>query len=97
MVLEVGDMWSVFGKTDLFCITTNSFIRKDGQLVMGRGIALATKKRVPNIAKMLGDRINGDYGLLICSLRSASNWRIRWFSAKRRPEQSVAAFQVKRP
>ena len=83
MVLEHGDMWSVFGETDLFCITTNSFIRKDGQLVMGRGIALAVKKRVPNIAKMLGDRINHlrDYGLVIL---------------KRRPLQSLAAFQVKR-
>ena len=50
MILEHGDMWSVFGKTDLFCITTNSFIRRDGQLVMGRGIALAAKKRVPHIA-----------------------------------------------
>ena len=52
-----------------------------GQLVMGRGIALAAKKRVPNIAKVLGDRINHlrNYGLVI--------WKRR---------QSVAAFQVKR-
>lgn len=36
---ERGDMWSVFGKTDHFIITTNPIIRRDGACVMGRGIA----------------------------------------------------------
>ena len=87
MVLEHGDVWSVFGKTDLFLITTNSFIKRDGRLVMGRGIALEATKRIPHVAKVFGDKVTsrcghlGNYGLLI------------W---KRRKEQSIAIFQVKR-
>lgn len=38
-------MWSVFGKTDLFLITTNPIITKDNRVVMGRGIALEAAKR----------------------------------------------------
>ena len=34
-----GDLWTAFAPTNLFLITTNSTIRKDGALVMGRGIA----------------------------------------------------------
>jgi len=49
MILEKGDMWSVFGKTDLFLITTNPIVRKDGAVVMGRGIALEAKKRFPKL------------------------------------------------
>lgn len=48
MILEKGDMWSVFGKTDLFLITTNPIRRKDGAIVMGRGIAKQVKERFPN-------------------------------------------------
>ena len=32
-----GDMWTAFATADLFLITTNSTIRKDGALVMERG------------------------------------------------------------
>lgn len=49
MILEKGDMWSIFGKTDLFLITTNPIRRKDGALVMGRGIALEAAKRFPDL------------------------------------------------
>lgn len=45
MILERGNMWDVFGKTGMFMITTNPIARKDGGIVMGRGIAkeMATK------------------------------------------------------
>lgn len=49
MILEKGNMWNIFGKTDLFLITTNPIIRENGAVVMGRGIALEAKKRFPNI------------------------------------------------
>lgn len=57
MILEKGDMWSVFGKTDFFCITTNPVIRKDGAVVMGRGIAKQMRDRFPDFAKHFGTRI----------------------------------------
>ena len=49
MILEKGNMWSVFGNTDLFLITTNPIIRKDGAVVMGRGIAKQAKDKFPRL------------------------------------------------
>lgn len=34
-----GNMWTAYAAADLFLISTNSTIRQDGALVMGRGIA----------------------------------------------------------
>lgn len=34
-----GEMFDHFGEYDLFLVTTNSYIRKNGSLVMGRGAA----------------------------------------------------------
>lgn len=42
-------MWDVFGKTDLFLLTTNPIIRKDGAIVMGRGIAKEAAIRFPDL------------------------------------------------
>lgn len=49
MIVEKGDMWSMFGKTDLFLITTNTSKDKAGDMVMGRGIALEAKLRYPSM------------------------------------------------
>lgn len=57
MILERGDMWSVFGKTDHFIITTNPIVRKDGACVMGRGIAKQFAERYPQGPIDLGDEI----------------------------------------
>lgn len=50
-------MWSVFGETDLFLITTNPVVRKDGAVVMGRGIALQAKTRFPKLPFDFGSRL----------------------------------------
>lgn len=82
-----GDMWTAFATADLFLITTNSVIRKDGALIMGRGIAKQARERFPGVAEALGQHILntcgslGEYGLLISP---------RWPTAK------LGAFQVKR-
>jgi len=79
-------MWSSYNQTDLFCITTNSYLRWNDTVVMGRGIARQAKERIEGIDKYFGDQIKntcghlGLYGLII------------W---KRKHAQSVAAFQVK--
>ncbi len=54
MILEQGNMWDVFGHTDLFLITTNPVVRKDGKAVMGRGIALEIAKKFPEVPKSFG-------------------------------------------
>ncbi|MAU00704.1 MAG: hypothetical protein KC449_22540 [Anaerolineales bacterium] len=82
-----GDMWTTFAAADLFLITTNSAIRKDGVLIMGRGIARQARERFPGLAEALGQHILntcgelGEYSLLISP---------RWPTAK------LGAFQVKR-
>ena len=86
MKIKLGNMWSVFTQVDLFCITTNSYIRKDGELVMGKGIAQQARDRYPGLGLALGKAISnsdwddGIYGLLV-----SPNW----------PIKKLAAFQVK--
>lgn len=57
MILEYGNMWSVFFDTDIFMITTNPIIRKDGAVVMGRGIAEEAKQRYPTIPYDFGNAL----------------------------------------
>ena len=71
MILEKGNMWDVFRNTDYFFITTNSFIKKDGSLVMGAGIARQLRDKVKGIDYLLGQEISktcghlGTYGIMI--------------------------------
>lgn len=68
-----GDMWNVFGKVDLFCITTNSFLKKNGEAVMGAGIAKQAAERYPELPRILGayltDRHLGRYALITTELQ----------------------------
>ncbi len=51
---RLGNMWTAYEPADLFLITTNSTIRRDGALVMGRGIARQAKERFPDLDVTLG-------------------------------------------
>jgi hypothetical protein len=90
----MGDMWSVYDDADLFLLTTNSAITKDGALVMGRGIALEASQRFPGLSKAIGQQIVktcgslGTYGLLV-----SSRWpeaKLGAFQAKTNPKQSAS-------
>lgn len=61
MILEKGNMWDVFGKTELFMITTNPIKRKDGAIVMGRGIAKEVKDRFPDLPLRFGNHFPNGY------------------------------------
>jgi hypothetical protein len=50
MKLTNGNMWSAYPQADLFLITTNSTLKNDGCLVMGKGIALEAAQRFPGPA-----------------------------------------------
>lgn len=52
-------MWSVFHDTDVFMITTNPIRRKDGAVVMGRGIAAEAKERYPDLPYDFGVALAG--------------------------------------
>ncbi len=79
-----GNMWDRFGKVDLFCITTNDTIKKDGHLVMGTGIAKEARDQLPGIDQDLARAIQVD-PTFPCVLRLTKNDEV----------QKVIAFQVK--
>lgn len=52
---KYGDMFKKYKvRNSLFVITTNSYVRKDGCLVMGRGAALQLKNEYPEVAEKAG-------------------------------------------
>ena len=56
MLEECGDFWLV--PADLRCITTNGALRRNGNAVMGKGIAMEARKRYHDIEAILGSLIN---------------------------------------
>ncbi len=49
------DLWDL--SADLRVLTTNGFVKRNGDAVMGRGIALEATRRYPGIASVLGNRL----------------------------------------
>lgn len=89
MILERGDMWSVFGKTDLFLITTNPIINKQGLAVMGRGIAKQMADRYPEVRE--------DFAQAMHMLRDTDCWPCYTdtIGGYGYPKQTVGFFMVK--
>lgn len=52
---EKGNMFDVWGKSDLFLFTSNPIVNKQGLAVMGRGIAKQLADKHPQIRKDFGD------------------------------------------
>lgn len=75
-------MWDVYPTCDLFLITTNSFLKMNGALVMGAGIAKEARDKFPGLDLALGKQIKhlSKYGVLI---------------SPKFPEAKLGAFQVK--
>lgn len=78
-----GNLWTY--PADVRVITTNGFVKKNGEAVMGRGCALEAAKKYPSLPKVLGDHIksNGnhvswlygcDRGELLWSFPVKHNW-----------------------
>lgn len=63
MIEIKGDIFDLMdeGGFDGLCITTNGFVKKNGECVMGRGIALECKKRWVSLPLILGGLIDS-YG-----------------------------------
>jgi len=55
------DIWKYWEKGNWIVITTNGNIKKNGEAVMGRGLALEAKQRFPDLPKQLGERLR-EYG-----------------------------------
>jgi O-acetyl-ADP-ribose deacetylase (regulator of RNase III) len=61
MVERLVDLWTM--EADAICITTNGFVKANGECVMGRGCALEAKRKFPHVSKLLGTKIkeNGNH------------------------------------
>lgn len=55
------DIWKYHEQGKPIAITTNGFVKKNGECVMGRGIAFQAKTKYPKLPFELGDRLN-NYG-----------------------------------
>lgn len=54
MIEIEGDLWQEARKYDAICITTNGYVKTNGEAVMGRGIALQAAKLYPELPRLLG-------------------------------------------
>lgn len=52
-----GNLWDYHNPNHIIAITTNGFVKRNGECVMGRGCALEARQRIPNIARQLGKLI----------------------------------------
>ena len=57
MKLIKGNMWDFVYDYDIMLLTTNGFVKHNGENVMGRGNALQANKKWPMLARHLGSKI----------------------------------------
>ena len=57
-----ADIWEIYAAGQVVCITTNGFVKKNGEAVMGRGVAYQAARRWPDLPARLGHliRANGN-------------------------------------
>ena len=63
---SVGDLWEA-NPNFIRCITTNGTVKRNGDLVMGRGNALQALRRYPGIQTILGHHVKSS-GNKVCYL-----------------------------
>jgi hypothetical protein len=74
MKLVTRNLWSAYGTADVLLVTSNAFVTKHGELVMGRGAALQLKTKFPDYPRYFGEFLdyNGlrdkKYGIIILTL-----------------------------
>lgn len=71
MKYEIGNIISKIGRGEVVCVTTNGFVKRNGEVVMGRGIALQIQRRYPSVPKHLGSLIrkHGNRPMIIGTIR----------------------------
>lgn len=82
MKIVYGNLWD--SDCDIKAVTTNSFVRQDGSLVMGRGAALQAARRFPELPFVAGQKLMWKSGHLS---------RYGWLYLA---ELNIGLFQVKR-
>lgn len=57
MKLHTGNMWDIYEEADCFVFTGNSFVKTNGCLVMGRGMARQVLDKFPGIDRRICSKI----------------------------------------
>lgn len=57
MIEIAGNLWDLRDDNHVICITTNGFVKKNGEAVMGRGCALEAVQRDSTLPFRLGQHI----------------------------------------
>lgn len=108
MKLAKGNMWTVWNK-GMFIVTTNSYIKNGGRLVMGAGIAKQARNRLTGVDLKLGSMIRdtcghlGFYGFLpVSSVFGAFQVKYDWIDSAdldliKRSTSQLADFATQRP
>lgn len=90
MILEKGDMFSIWGKTDLFLFTSNPVANAKGLAVMGRGLAKQLADRYPSIRADFGELLMRPARTLDCDLISTyDNQKVGFFMVKEHWRESA--------
>ena len=76
----VGDLWTY--QCNARCVNTNGIVKRDGSLVMGRGIALEAAQRYPDLPKMLGRCVRAQGNLVFSVWPEGSDAAIVSFPTK---------------
>lgn len=67
--ITTNDIWTLYDSRPIsrtwIGITTNGTVRKDGSLVMGRGIALQANQRIGGLARRLANHVRSDGNTII--------------------------------
>ena len=78
-MLEVkGNIWDYYDEGNWVVIPTNRTIKRNGEAVMGRGVALQAKLKRPDLPLFLGDLIR-DFGNQVYRF---DQWRLLSFPLK---------------
>jgi hypothetical protein len=82
MLESRGNILDLVGRVDAVCITTNGFIKKNGEAVMGKGCAKAAAERWPQLPAILGNLIT-EHGNRVFRLLTVDRTEILSYPVKR--------------
>jgi len=82
-----GNIWEM--ECDAVCISTNGFIKNNGECVMGRGCAKEAVEFFPEIPKLLGERLR-KHGIVVQTIRHFEGVAILSYPVK--PASQVCVF-----
>lgn len=57
MIERNGDLWQAYESGEWIIVPTNGMTRRNGEAVMGAGVALAAAKRIPRLPRLLGAQL----------------------------------------